>query len=139
MVEATYALLEYIADLVESIATVEFDPGDPGAETSDTSFANYKLVPNRDYAQPYIHMDALTIKLYHENFESLQKMLNLINGALNNENVADNPALMAAGIAEDVRFQDVICNVRDHTQNDFIDSTEYHVGLIDIMMQYIEL
>lgn len=141
-VEATYAMNEYLATLLNAIVTpdtITFDPGDVAPRDSDNTFATYKLVQGRDYDQPYIHMDALTIRFYHTKFDTLQRMIDTVLGALNNENVYDNTALVAKAYTEGVRFKDVIATASNHTQNDFIDSTEYHVVPVDIMMQYIEL
>lgn len=139
---ATYAVNEYMASVMNPFldeGEMEFDPGSPGAATSDTTFCTYKLVQGRDHNQPYIHMDSLTVKVYHTSFDILQNMVDAVLDALNNESVYDNADLMAAGLADDIRFQNIVATAGDHAQNDFIDSTEYHTVRLDILLEYIKL
>lgn len=141
-IEATYIILEHLKTKIEELIapdTFNFYPGKWAEDSEDFSVGVYRVDQNLDYSQPYIKVDALTITLYHKSFDSLQRIISLINSELNNENVQDNHELYAAGVAENIRYQDIVCRAGQNTNNQFIEGTEYFVGNVDILLQYVEL
>lgn len=141
-IEATYIVLEHLKKKIEDMIapdTFNFYPGKWADDSEDFSVGVYRVDQNADYTQPYINVDAITLTLFHPKFDSLQKIISVINKELNNENIQDNPELYAAGLSENIRFQDVVCRAGQNTNNQFIEGTEYFVGNADILIQYVEL
>ena len=138
---AAFVLLDYIKTLVNPLVSpdaIEFHPGNWAPEGSDDTFATYEYVQNRDFSQPYIHLDNLSIKLYHTSYVKLKELVGVIQGRLNLENVHDNPALVAAGKFEGIIFHDIVVRVGSTAQNSFVESTEYYYDALDILLQYVE-
>lgn len=139
-IDASYGIIEYMRSVFSEIIEpdeIEFYPGRFSPKSSDNTFATYKVIPNVDYDQPYIHVDNIRVIVYHTSFDLLQRMTSSLISKLNNESAYDNEALMQAGIDEGVRYQDVVARVHGNDHNEFIDNVEFHSMTIDIMFQYV--
>lgn len=142
MARAAYIAIEYLESIINPLVapdSISFHPGKWAPEETDDTFAVYKYVPNRDYSQPYIHMDSLNVRIYHTNYMKLKEISDLILSKLNSENIHDNPDLVSLGKAEGVWFQETVARVADSSQNSFVESTEYYYDVIDILLQYSKI
>ena len=139
---AAYMLIDYIETLINPVVapdSISFHPGNWAPTGTDNTFATYKYVANRDFTQPYLHLDNLTVKLHHTNYMTMKSMIDAIYRKLSLENIYDNPALMAAGMSEGIKLHDVVVRTAATDQNSFVDSTEYFYDTLDILFQYVEV
>lgn len=142
MIEATYIVLEHIKNRVNAILspdTLSMYPGKFAAQSSDLSSATYNVRLGVDFGQPYISTDVITLSIYHQQSDVLQRILGVLLKDLNPENTKDNPTLYTAGINEDIKFLSVSATVGKQDNTSFIEGTEYFVAAFDIMIEYVNL
>lgn len=140
-VRAAYIMNDYLKSIINPVVapdTIDFHPGDYAPEAEDHTFATYSYVANRDFEQPYIHLDGLQVKIHHSSYMKLKEMIDKILAHLSLENPHDNPALIAAGAAEGIKWHDVVVRVATTDKNQFIESTDYYFDVLDILLQYVE-
>lgn len=138
---ATLVVKEFLNGIIDTAYGVHcpFYPGRFAATSgNDAINAVYMIIPNNDYTQPYIHLDAMRIELNHSKFLKLQAGLDAIL-ALNKENPWDVTGLPALMAGEGFRLHDLIVRVSNVNPNDFIEGTDYFTGVVDILVHYAKL
>lgn len=137
-----------IKERVEAIANGIFSPDvlvlRPGKWSADNvenlrATGYYTVVPNLDYAQPYLSMDAMHVAIFHTEFDKLSGACYAILRHLNVENPHDLGSLYTAAKAEGYLLHDVNALVRKLDANDFIEGSDYYVAYIDILIQYARI
>jgi hypothetical protein len=139
---ASYVIIEHIKSVVDAIIspdTCEFAPGKFSAESSDMSSGTYTIVQNLADDLMSTSIDGMTITIYHQDFDTLQRILEHILPGLNTDNAKDNSVLYQAGLAENVRYHYVECKVVRMDHNTFIEGTEYFFAVLNLVHQYVEL
>lgn len=159
-VEACYIINERIKVLAEARmggnSTFTFFPGkftlDDLTDNDIDGFATYAYTPNLDYGQPYINVDAIHMVLYHTKFDTIARLCSDILKEFNTENpqalfgtdengfpVSTNRTIWELGMAEGIKYQDIVVHTGDIQQKDFIEGRDYFSATIDILVQYVEL
>jgi hypothetical protein len=117
------------------VAAIKLYPGKNAPEGAGTLFGTYDYIQNRDYQQPYIHLDNITLRITSPNYGVLQQMVEtLLN--LNAEHPLDGVG--ATLRTQDIYLQDLVVRTAAGTSNEFVESTDYHTQTFDILLQYTE-
>lgn len=136
---AVQLLLNELESVMNAVVTpddISLHPGRWSPEGTDNTFGTFTVIPNRDYQQPYIHMDAVNLTIYHTNYGTLMALSEALLG-LNQEGPHALDFYEALRAAK-VYTQELVIRTSGATHNSFIESTEYHALHFDILFQYTE-
>lgn len=139
---ASYIIIDHIKDIIDTLITPDechFSPGKFSAETADMSSGTYNIVPNLLDDIANVSTDGMTITIYHQDFDTLQRIVEHILPGLNTDNAKDNSVLYAAGLDENIKYHFIECNVVRNDHNTFFEGTEYYLVVMNLVHQYVEL
>lgn len=136
---AQYVLKEHIESLL-SADEIVLHPGNwgPAEDSFPAGYGTYKTIPNSLYLMPYIKTDNMQVVLFNKSYDKLSAHLHLIMDDLNRLNMRENTALWDLCAVDSIKPHEISARATALEQKEFIEGTEYFVGIIDIMFQYVE-
>lgn len=136
MIEAAYGIKDYIIEKVADagLEVGNFYPGLYSPQSEDSNkFATYSVVPTTDYALRGLKKDTLDITLYNTNFDELQRVVHVILGILNVEDIE------RSDLQEDgVRYQECFVTPNSSGEASFDDGEDYYYTALEIYIIYTE-
>lgn len=133
MIEATYALNEYVASQCAAIDTLVFYPGLDAPDEAGSKFVLYNIEPGRDLELWILNVDYVKYKIIHTDFDKLQKLSHRIIKILNPEDIEGT--ITEAG----VRFQHINAVPSGSGSGYFSDQTKFFYQNISILLKYTEV
>lgn len=120
--------------------TCEFHPGrhGSGTEREDTCFANYKVLQNNNFRQPYIHSDVFDFEIYHSSYLSLQRIVEDIQREFGQDN-PHNLSFYDDAYSDGIKFISVELRLMGTDHNEFIEAQEYFSATAAIVYEYVVL
>ena len=141
-IRASYLIIEYIKEQIDTMIapdTCVFYPGRFATGDSDMSSATYTVVQNLEPQLSSVSTDVITMTIYHQDFDTIQRISSRILNDFNSDHAKDNSVLYARGIDSNIKYHMYISSVTRNDQSTFLEGTEYFLVAINLMHQYVEL